>query len=488
MASASQGSGPVEPSSAPVRGTGATGANVSSAVIKYLEAHQGSAKYMVAAVGSNTAGTIALQSGRNVIDMGGFMGADPAPTLAQVQHLIDTGQLHYILLGGSGGGPGSSGAVGGPGAGSAQRSHGPLRQRARRQRRGRPRSRWARRYRREQRDGRDPRPVDRNPRHRGTRDRTEHLRIGHQALLLRRLSGVAWACLDYPQPMSAWGASAADAAVSVTFDNLGEAAQLELGMWPEDVPHGEHFTVLEVLPRLLELLAARGVRATFFVEGLNAEMYPDALRDLAQAGHEVAVHAWRHEEWAALDAATEAALLDRATDAMRSIGLEPRGFRPPGGGLTARTLSLLGERGYSYVSPAGEREGMLDGLAVLPFRWQLVDAYAFLPQFAGLRERYRGDPEPYGPEQMGEEMIAALHAHTSAKVTSRCCSTPSRSPSPASPGGPRSMPCSRRQPTSPPPARSRLPRMDEAAAWMLTHAEDFNHPPQLDDATWMAPG
>ena len=95
---------------------GAGGANVSGAVIKYLETHQGSAKYMVAAVGSNTAGAIALQSARNVIDMGGFMGADPAPTLAQVEHLIDTGQLHYILLGGSGGGPGGSGAAGGPGA------------------------------------------------------------------------------------------------------------------------------------------------------------------------------------------------------------------------------------------------------------------------------------------------------------------------------------------------------------------------------------
>jgi hypothetical protein len=74
---------------------------------------------MVAAVGSNTAGAIALQSGRNVIDMGGFMGADPAPTLAQVQHLIDTGQLHYILLGGSGGGFGGGGAASGPGGGGA---------------------------------------------------------------------------------------------------------------------------------------------------------------------------------------------------------------------------------------------------------------------------------------------------------------------------------------------------------------------------------
>ena len=112
------GIGPGGSSTAPLHGP--AGANVSSAVIKYLEAHQGSAEYMVAAVGSNTAGEIALQSGRNVIDMGGFMGADPAPTLAQVQHLIDTGQLHYILLGGSGGGAagGSSARFGGNAPGS----------------------------------------------------------------------------------------------------------------------------------------------------------------------------------------------------------------------------------------------------------------------------------------------------------------------------------------------------------------------------------
>ena len=48
-----------------------------------------------------------------------------------------------------------------------------------------------------------------------------------------------------------------ESVVSVTFDNLGEAAQLELGMWPADVPQGEHFSVVEVLPRLLELLATR---------------------------------------------------------------------------------------------------------------------------------------------------------------------------------------------------------------------------------------
>ena len=229
------------------------------------------------------------------------------------------------------------------------------------------------------------------------------------------------------------------------------------------------------------------MRATFFVEGLNAEMYPDALRDLARAGHEVAVHAWRHEEWAALDAATEAALLDRATEAMRSIGLEPRGFRPPGGGLTARTLSLLAERGYSYVSPAGEREGLSGDLAVLPFRWQLVDAYAFLAQFAGLRERYRGDPEPYGPEQMGEEMIAALHAHAERQGHLVLLFHPFAVAFTGEPGWAALDAVLAEAAHLAAAGALATPRMDEAAAWMLTHAEDFHHPPQLDDATWMAP-
>ncbi len=286
--------------------------------------------------------------------------------------------------------------------------------------------------------------------------------------------------------MSAWEASVADAAVSATFDNLGEAAQLQLGMWPEEVPQGEHFTVREVLPRLLELLAARSVRATFFVEGLNAEMYPGALRDLAEAGHEVAVHAWCHEEWGALDAPTEAALLDRATDAMRSIGIEPHGFRPPGGRLTAGTLALLAERGYSYVSPAGEREGTLDGLAVLPFRWQLLDAYAFLPQFAGLRERYRGDPQPYGPEQLCEELIAALRAHARRGGHLALLFHPFAVAFTGEPGWDALDAVLAEAAHLTAAGALAIPRMDEAAAWMLTHAEDFHHPPQLDDATWMA--
>ena len=280
-------------------------------------------------------------------------------------------------------------------------------------------------------------------------------------------------------------APVSESVVSVSFDNLGEAAQLELGMWPPEVPEGQHFTVVDVLPRLLDLLTTRNVRATFFVEGLNAEMYPQALHTIAAAGHEVAVHAWRHEEWAALDPESELALLERATNAMRSIGIEPSGFRPPGGGLTERTLGLLGEQGYSYVSPAGERAGLLEGLAVLPFRWPLVDAYAYLPQFAGLRERYGDGPDPRTPEEMQAGMIAALENHSRQEGHLTLLFHPFSVAFTGDPGWEALDSVLGEAVRLGDAGAFTMMRMDEAAAQMLEIPEGLGHPPQLDAATWM---
>jgi peptidoglycan/xylan/chitin deacetylase (PgdA/CDA1 family) len=196
--------------------------------------------------------------------------------------------------------------------------------------------------------------------------------------------------------------------VSVTFDNLGEASELERGTWPEDQPLGEHFSVRESLPQLLGMLAAEDIRATFFLEGLNGELYPEALAGLAAAGHEVACHGWRHEPWAALEAGRERELLVRARTALG----DPTGFRPPGGRLTGRSAGLLAELGFTYCSPAGSRPGRLGGVAVLPFRWQQIDAYHYLPHFGELRRR-NGDPEePMAPATLRAEVCAALDEHT----------------------------------------------------------------------------
>ena len=185
--------------------------------------------------------------------------------------------------------------------------------------------------------------------------------------------------------------------VSLTFDNLGEAAELEMGALEADAPLGRHETALEVVPRLLGQLDERGIAATFFVEGLNAELYPDLLREIDAHGHEVAYHAWRHEQWAELTAAEQAANLTRGIAAFERLGLEIAGLRPPGGGLGEGGTRVLREAGLSYCSPAGAGTGFANGVALLPFEWRHLDASCVLPPLGAVREQIAGSSNPSSP-------------------------------------------------------------------------------------------
>lgn len=212
---------------------------------------------------------------------------------------------------------------------------------------------------------------------------------------------------DLTQP-SGWGPEGRPAAVAVTFDNLGEAADLERGRWPADEPLGHHVSVTRALPKVLALLFENRLPATFFVEGINAELYPDALRAIGAAGHELAYHGWRHELWADLTPARERELLQRGVNALGQIGLRPAGFRPPGGALRSSTWHALAEAGFTYCSPAGDGAARRDGLAVLPFRWTLIDAFHYLPHFAERRRAAAGDPDPLAPGALQATLSHAL--------------------------------------------------------------------------------
>lgn len=212
-----------------------------------------------------------------------------------------------------------------------------------------------------------------------------------------------------PNPTSyTWGPDARRAAVSVTFDNLGEAADLERGLWPKSEPLGRHFSVKRMLPRILGMLNELGLRATFFVEGLNAELYPEALLEISDSGHELGYHGWRHEYWPDLNPSDEARLVERGVHKMKELGVRPRGFRPPGGRLTPFSPELLYNFGFTHCSPAGRGIGLLGNLVVLPFEWRLIDAYYYLPRFGGLRETNTGSSEPLSPIRFKEILSSAL--------------------------------------------------------------------------------
>jgi peptidoglycan/xylan/chitin deacetylase (PgdA/CDA1 family) len=209
-------------------------------------------------------------------------------------------------------------------------------------------------------------------------------------------------------PSEIWGPDARRAAVSVTFDNLGEAADLERGLWPESEPLRSHFSVRRMLPRILGLLEEHGLHATFFVEGLNAELYPEALLEIANSGHELGYHGWRHEYWPDLSPSEEARLLELGVHKLHELGVRPRGFRPPGGRLTPSSPELLENLGFTHCSPAGLGIGFLGDVVVLPFEWRLTDAYYYLPRFGGLRKSATGSSEPMSPVRFRETLSSAL--------------------------------------------------------------------------------
>jgi 4-amino-4-deoxy-L-arabinose transferase-like glycosyltransferase len=85
------------------------GSTLSSRTIAYLDAHQGSAKYLLAATGSQATASIIIATGRPVITIGGFSGSDPAPTVTQLATMVAKAEVRYVLVdSGGGGGPGGA--------------------------------------------------------------------------------------------------------------------------------------------------------------------------------------------------------------------------------------------------------------------------------------------------------------------------------------------------------------------------------------------
>ncbi len=105
---------------------------------------------------------------------------------------------------------------------------------------------------------------------------------------------------------------------------------------------------------ILDQLAARDIRATFFIVGQIAEHDPTLVRAIAEAGHEVASHGWDHRRILAMDPPGFREDLLRSKDALeQAAGSKVIGYRAPTFSLVRRTawaLDILADLNFLYDS------------------------------------------------------------------------------------------------------------------------------------------
>ena len=137
------------------------------------------------------------------------------------------------------------------------------------------------------------------------------------------------------------------------------------------------------VPLLLQLLARRGLLASFYVPGRVAERHPGTVREILAAGHEVGLTGYTHRGPSRMSGVDEEREeLDLSLDVLRSLGADPVGFRSPSWDFGERTLELLAARGIIYSS------NMMDDIkpylhepahiVELPVQWILDDAPHFM--------------------------------------------------------------------------------------------------------------
>jgi peptidoglycan-N-acetylglucosamine deacetylase len=190
-------------------------------------------------------------------------------------------------------------------------------------------------------------------------------------------------------PPSAWRGGAAAIAM-LTF-----AVDMETPVLAAGRRHAENamamshqaFDARRGLPRLLGILDEFELKATFFVPGLSAERWPEAISDIAERGHDIAHHSYSHRPSTDLTPAEERWEFERGCEALATLGITPAGYRSPMWAATWNSAEIAVEYGLSYDTSLmdDDRPYIIETargpLVELPPHWSLDDweQYAYLP-------------------------------------------------------------------------------------------------------------
>ncbi|HWG89735.1 MAG TPA: polysaccharide deacetylase [Candidatus Thermoplasmatota archaeon] len=102
-------------------------------------------------------------------------------------------------------------------------------------------------------------------------------------------------------------------------------------------------------PRLLKLFERYGLDTTWFIPGHSLETFPDQMQAVADAGHEIGLHGYSHENPIAMTPEQERDVLDYTLGLVSDLtGERPTGYVAPWWELSPHTTQILLDRGIKY--------------------------------------------------------------------------------------------------------------------------------------------
>ncbi len=106
----------------------------------------------------------------------------------------------------------------------------------------------------------------------------------------------------------------------------------------------------EKTPLILSILYENNLKSTFFLTGFWVEKYPDLVKEIATAGHEIGNHSYSHPHLNNLGEKEITREVEKVHKMIKELtGKEPHLFRAPFGEYNNKVIKTLGEMGYTTI-------------------------------------------------------------------------------------------------------------------------------------------
>ena len=123
-----------------------------------------------------------------------------------------------------------------------------------------------------------------------------------------------------------------------------ENEYMKIALTFDDGPHPRY------TEQILDILDEYGIKATFFVIGINAKYYPDTLESIVERGHEIGNHTYTHPHVSTINSQAMLSEIERCEDMIHSLSdYQTKLFRPPEGMVDGDVISVLRQLDYKVI-------------------------------------------------------------------------------------------------------------------------------------------